>query len=342
MRRSVIARNSGLNRFAIRTGEVHRTGGAPGGRPREPIHDVGAPNRRAITYNRAVLEFKPEGTTPVAPKDAATLVVVRAAPAGGIEIFCVERNKKSRFMGGAIVFPGGKLDGSDLLAEWTPLTTPPRVPTRGTVPFTASDAHFRSLAIAGARETLEEAAILHVHDGTVTQEELLTLRKELVTVPEALRTFLSKRRLRLDLAALHPFARWITPEAETRRFDARFFVAVAPEGHTGAHDEHETMASFWASPAEILRRWEAGEVQLMPPTHRTVAVFAECDSTDAVLAMAAASNLDPICPRLVTQADTMALVLPGDPQHELRESRVPGQSRYVLRADRWHSEDPPQ
>ena len=281
---------------------------------------------------------------PVPPKDAATLVVVRPAPgaASGIEMFCVERNKQSRFMGGAIVFPGGKLDGSDLLAEWTPLATPPRLPTRGTVPFTVSDAHFRSLAIAGARETLEEAAILHVHDGAVTQDELFALRKELVSVPDALRAFLSKRRLRLDLAALHPFARWITPEAESRRFDARFFVAVAPEGQVGAHDEHETMASFWASPAEIMRRWEAGEVQLMPPTHRTVALFADCDSTDAVLAMASASNLDPICPRLVPQQDTMALVLPGDPQHDLREPRVPGPSRYVLRGDRWHSEGPPQ
>lgn len=281
----------------------------------------------------------------VTPKDAATLVLVRAGASGGIEVFCVERNKQSRFMGGAIVFPGGKLDGSDVLAEWTPLTTPPRLPQRGTVPFTVSDAHFRSLAIAGARETLEEAAILHVHDGAVKQEELLALRKELENVPEALRDFLSKRRLRLDLAALHPFARWITPEAESRRFDARFFVAVAPENQTGAHDERETMASFWAAPTEVLRRYEAGEVQLMPPTHRTIALLAECESTKAVLAMADASNLDPICPKLVphkdAQGETMALVLPGDPEHELRASRVPGKSRYVLRGDRWRSEDAP-
>ena len=280
----------------------------------------------------------------VTPKDAATLVLVRAAP-DGIEVFCVERNKQSRFMGGAIVFPGGKLDASDVLAEWTPLTTPPRLPTRGSIAFTSSDAHFRSLAIAGARETLEEAAILHVNDGSVTQNELFALRRELETVPDALRSFLAQRRLRLDLNALHPFARWITPEAESRRFDARFFVAIAPVGQIGFHDEHETMASFWASPAEVLRRFEAGEVQLMPPTHRTIAILAGCGSTDAVLAMAAESCLDPICPRLVKHADaggeTMALVLPGDPEHDLRDPRVPGESRYVLRGDRWRSENHP-
>jgi len=296
-------------------------------------------------YDAAVLDLKAD-REPVTPKDAATLVLVRdGAAESGIEVFCVERNKKSRFMGGAIVFPGGKLDGSDVLAEWTPLTTPPRLPTRGTTAFTSSDAHFRSLAIAGARETLEEAAILHVNDGTVTQDELFVLRRELVNVPEALRTFLAQRRLRLDLGALHPFARWITPEAESRRFDARFFVAIAPAGQTGLHDEHETMASFWASPAEVLRRFEAGEVQLMPPTHRTIAMLADCSTTAAVLAMADASCLDPICPRLVKHTDaageTMALVLPGDPEHDVREQRAPGESRYVLRGDRWRSENQP-
>lgn len=312
-----------------------------------------------------VLDLKAD-REPVLPKDAATLVLVRAAggappgPDNGLEVFCVERNKKSRFMGGAIVFPGGKLDGSDVLAEWTPLTTPPRLPARGSVPFTSSDAHFRSLAVAGARETLEEAAILHVREGDVpagkgerggasrliTQDDLLALRRELETVPEALRAFLAQRRLRLDLGALHPFARWITPEAESRRFDARFFLAVAPEDQTGAHDDRETMASFWATPAEVLRRFETGGVQLMPPTHRTLAMLAECTSVDAAVAMADSTDLDPICPKLVKQVEasgeTMALVLPGDPEHDVREQRVPGETRYVLRGDRWRSENHPR
>lgn len=300
----------------------------------------------ASVYAPFVLDLKADRAA-VTPKDAATLVLVRTAEGGnGIEVFCVERNKQSRFMGGAIVFPGGKLDASDVLAEWTPLTTPPRLPSRGGTAFASSDAHFRSLAIAGARETLEEAAILHVKDGRVTQEQLFELRRELVTFPDALRTFLSTRKLRLDLAAMHPVARWITPIAEARRFDARFFIAVAPEGQAGLHDEHETMASFWASPAELLRRFGVGEVQLMPPTHRTVAILAACDSVDAVIATAQSSCLDPICPRLVPHHDakgeTIALVLPGDPEHDVREARVPGESRYVLRGGKWQSENHPR
>lgn len=279
------------------------------------------------------------------PKDAATIVLVRDAR-GGVEVFCVERSKQSRFLGGAIVFPGGKLDPTDAADEWSSLATAARKPREGTIPFTTDDRHLRALAVAASRETLEEAAMLHVRGGAVTQEELFLLRTRLSSDPAALRSFLRERELKLDLEALHPLARWITPEAEARRYDARFFVAVAPSGQTGAHDDRETMASFWATPGEVLRRWERGEVQVAPPTHCTLAQLASCPTTEAVLALAAASCLDPICPRLVPQSDgatqTLALTLPGDPEHEVKERRVGGPSRYVLRGDRWQAEDAPR
>ena len=293
------------------------------------------------------LKLDREGVTPT---DAATIILVRNAPAaGGVEVFCVERSKQSRFLGGAIVFPGGKLDASDASEDWTALATRVRAPARSwTVPFTRDDAHLRALAIAACRETLEEAAMLHVTGGAsaLTQEELFALRSRLTSDAGALRAFLVERGLLLDLEALHPLARWVTPVAEARRYDARFFVAVAPPGQTGAHDEHETMASFWATPSEVLRRWDAGEVQVAPPTHCTLALLSSCTSTDAVLALAAETCLDPICPRLVQQKEgeqqTLALTLPGDPEHEVRERRVSGASRYVLRGERWLAEDTPR
>jgi hypothetical protein len=94
-----------------------------------------------------------------------------------------------------------------------------------------------------------------------------------------------------------------------------------------------------------MRRFDAGEVQLMPPTHRTFLVLADCTSTKDVLELAASSCLDPIQPTLVKHMDasgeTLALVLPGDPEHEVREMRVAGPSRYVLRGERWRAENPP-
>lgn len=272
------------------------------------------------------------------PKDAATVILVRDGEGERLEVFCVERSKQSRFLGGAIVFPGGKLDAADADPAFVALASTPH--PRAEL-FATSAEHGRALAIAAARETLEEAAILPA--AGVTQDELFALRASLATVGSApaILAFLRDRRLRLDLAELHPFARWITPEAEARRFDARFFLTRAPVGLRGAHDELETMASFWATPAETLRRFAAGEVQLAPPTHRTLELLGACANSDAAIALADRCSLEPICPRLVPQGEAMALVLPGDPEHAVKDVRVPGRSRYVLRGEQWMPENAP-
>jgi 8-oxo-dGTP pyrophosphatase MutT (NUDIX family) len=276
------------------------------------------------------------------PRDASTLVVARDAPGGGIEVFCVERHKVG-FLGGAIVFPGGKLDASDLDAGWATRATAPRAPA---TPIAADEATLRGLAVAACREALEEAAILPVAGGAApSHADLLAWRRALDAKEASLLALLAARDLKLDLAALRPFARWVTPVSESRRFDTRFYLFVATGAVTGAHDDHETTASFWAGPGEVLRRFEAGELQLAPPTHRTLEILAGAKDADAAVALAARSCLEPICPRLFTQRDAqggvLALALPGDPEHEVREARCPGKSRYVLRSGRFLSEDPP-
>jgi 8-oxo-dGTP pyrophosphatase MutT (NUDIX family) len=286
------------------------------------------------------LELDREG---VPPKDAATVLVLRETrDADDVEVFCVERNIKSRFLGGALVFPGGKLDDADRDEAWSALVTPPPL-LRGD--FAGNDATLRALCIAACRETLEEAALLGVHGGAVTDAEVVALRTELASRPGVLAAWLADRGLKLDLGALHPFSHWVTPAAESRRYDTRFFLAQAPAGQSGAHDEHETTSSFWATPRAVLDRFEQGTLQLAPPTHRSLQVLGEVRSLADAFALAAAACLDPICPRLVQQgagdSQTLALVLPGDPEHSVTESRVPGTSRYVLRGDRWRSEAAP-
>lgn len=263
----------------------------------------------------------------VPPKPAATLILVRDA-GDAVEVFCVQRSGQSAFMGGAIVFPGGKVDATDSEEAWL-------------AHVVGVGETLRAHRIAACRESLEEAAILPVDGGVLGDAELVTLRKSHADDKTALRSFLASRGLRIDLRALHPFSHWVTPTAESRRYDTFFFVAKAPEGQSGAHDQTETTASFWATPAEILRRFLAGEVQLAPPTHRTLEILGGCRNTQEVFALTATANLDPICPRLVPQGDTMALVLPGDPEHDVRETRTAGSTRYVLRGERWRSEDAP-
>jgi 8-oxo-dGTP pyrophosphatase MutT (NUDIX family) len=288
-----------------------------------------------------MLDLDPDrvGTT---PRDASTLVVVRDSASGdGIEVFCVERQKVG-FLGGALVFPGGKLDPDDLDRGWAALVTPPRAWER---PVHSDESGVRGLAVAACREALEEAAILPVDGACPAHADLLAWRQRLARKETTLRGLLEARGLRLDLAALRPLARWITPTSEARRYDTRFFLFVADASLTGAHDDHETTASFWAAPGEVLRRFAIRELQLAPPTHRTLEVLAACQSATDAVAIAEAACLKPVCPRLVThrdeQGETMALALPGDPEHDVREARSPGRSRYVLRGDRFVPEDAP-
>lgn len=154
----------------------------------------------------------------------------------------------------------------------------------------------------------------------------------------------------VDPAALVPFARWITPSAEGKRFDARFFVAAAPADQVARHDSVETVDSLWATPADVLARYEAGALKLPPPTIRNLEDLAPHATVDAALAWARGRVVAPILPKLVPLGDTIAIVLPWDPEY----AALPGEgiviepthpvarppSRFVLSEGRWWGRSP--
>ncbi len=269
---------------------------------------------------------------PVTPVDAATLVLVRDA-APGLEVFCVERAATAVFMAGAVVFPGGRVEPDDHDTQWDALVAPASPRLREL----AEPGQARALAIAACRECVEEAAILPV-DSIVSHADVVSLRDALTSAPAAFREALAARGLRLNLPALVPFARWVTPAAERRRFDARFFLMRAPSGQDGAPDAKETTVSFWASPDDVLARWEAGVIQLAPPTHHTLWWLSQAPSVDVALAVAERRSLAAVHPHLVAVEDTWALALPGDQAHPDTGRIVDGPSRYVLRGEQWRPE----
>lgn len=281
---------------------------------------------------KPLLEFQTERTAPSAPRPAATVVLLRdgdggvePGPAGALQVFCVERSGKSSFLAGALVFPGGQLDPGD--REWA-LHVP--VQAGRIRAWDREDLRAEAFALAAVRETLEEAGILLAEGATGVD----AIRAALLG-GASLRDLLKSAGLTPALHQLHPFARWITPAAEKKRFDTTFFLARSPVDQLGAHDDTETVSSLWATPHQLLARWEVGAIALVPPTHATLEWLATCTSVEDALRRASSLSLRPICPELAQHEGAVALLLPGDPEHTVRELSHPHAPRYVLRNERF-------
>jgi len=166
----------------------------------------------------------------------------------------------------------------------------------------------------------------------------------------AARELTEEAALTVDAATLVPFARWVTPSAEGKRFDARFFVAAAPPNQTARHDSVETVDSLWATPADVLARYERGELKLPPPTIRNLEDLAPHATVAAAIEWARGCVVTPILPKLVPVDATIAIVLPWDPEY----ANLPGEgmviepthpvarppSRFVLAEGRWWGRSP--
>lgn len=218
---------------------------------------------------------------PAAARDSSTVMVVRDAgsPAGntpGVEVLMMRRPGTMKFAAGAYVFPGGSVDPADGEAEigWHGPDAAAFGRQLGTSPELA-----RALVCAAVRETFEESGILLA--GTPDGETVIPEgpsweadRAALTAGETTLAGLLGRRGLVLRADLLTPWACWITPEAEPRRFDTRFFAAALPAGQrVQAHAaEADTMA--WLHPADALDAARAGEMSLLPPTATTLAEFA--------------------------------------------------------------------
>ena len=125
-----------------------------------------------------------------------------------------------------------------------------------------------------------------------------------------MREVLEETGVRLDPVRLHPWARWVTPEGEPRRYDALFFVAVLPEGAqpqaTGTEMDHVS----WMRPSQALAAHARGDLPMWPPTLVTLRELSDCADVTAVVRTAAQRRLDPVRPRLVPGSGGRAVELP--------------------------------
>src|SRR5205823_2801206 len=131
----------------------------------------------------------------------------------------------------------------------------------------------------------------------------------------------------------------------------RFFVGALPPGQEARHDSVETVDSLWATPAEVLRRYHAGELKLPPPTIRNLEDLSPHASVDAALAWARSRPVAAILPRLVPVGTTIAIVFPWDPEYpslpgegaaiDGAHAVAQGASRFVLTEGRWWASSKP-
>jgi 8-oxo-dGTP pyrophosphatase MutT (NUDIX family) len=225
-------------------------------------------------------------------------MLLRDADAGadaGLEVFMLRRTTAAAFAGGMYVFPGGRVDDVD----------------------GQGDAGYVTAAI---RECFEEAGVLLARDenGTLVTDThpVLRHRHDVHDGTTDLISLCSEHRLQLARDDLVWVSHWITPVGESsRRFDTRFFVAVAPPGQTSRHDDNETIASTWVRPSDALRQAASGELMMMPPTIVSLEYLAA--HPDAASALAAARQLDrpqPILPKLRRNAAgrVSGISLPSD------------------------------
>ena len=135
----------------------------------------------------------------------------------------------------------------------------------------------------------------------------------------AVRETYEEAGLRLEAAALVPWVRWITPEISPRRFDARFYLARAPDGQEPKVDGHEAIEGLWITAPAALQRWEDGDMQLAPATAKSVEMLLAFATVDAALAAAAKRPPPVAMPHVWNDKETghAFISLPGDPLHPL-------------------------
>jgi 8-oxo-dGTP pyrophosphatase MutT (NUDIX family) len=254
--------------------------------------------------------------TPAPPRDAATIMVLRTpADGSGVEILMLRRTAAMKFAPGAYVFPGGSVDPADYGADigW-------QGPSAGEfgARLGASAEVARALVCAAVRETFEESGVLLA--GAPGEGQLATPsgpsweadRMAMAAGTLTLAGLLARRGLVLRADLLVPWSRWITPDGEPRRFDARFFAAALPAGQQATGHEAEADHLAWLRPADAIAAAKAGEISLLPPTATTLNDFASAVAAGAGLAgiLAERRVIEPIQPRLVLEDGSAWLVIP--------------------------------
>ncbi len=282
-------------------------------------------------------------TTP--PRPAATVVMLRDAP-NGLEVFLMKRHGLSDVLGGAYVFPGGKVDAADAELDMVAhMDQPLHALHAGLNEADINERTAGGLYVAALREAFEESGVLFAqHASTQATVPADWPARAAAQLREGLsfNAVLAQMVLRLQTRSLVPWSRWITPTAPSvmnKRFDTRFFVAAVPFGQVARHDDFETTESIWLSPRTALQQYWAGQIELAPPQIMSLAHLARHTEVGGVLAAARGRRPPVIQPEPFDHEGGRVICYPGDTRHSVREQALPGPTRLCYRNKRFEPVD---
>ncbi|MEU8981961.1 NUDIX hydrolase [Streptomyces sp. NPDC048309] len=255
-----------------------------------------------------------EGTlTPVAPKRAATVMLLKDTHDTPV-VHMLRRRASMAFAAGAYAYPGGGVDPRDdeHLIRWAG-------PTRAwwANRLGVDETSAQAVVCAAVRETYEEAGVLLAGPapdtvvGDTTGDDWEADRAALVARDLSFAEFLDRRGLVLRSDLLGAWARWITPEFESRRYDTWFFVAALPEGQRTRNASTEADRTVWIRPADAAASYDKGELLMMPPTVATLRQLTPYDSAAGALAAAPTRDLTPVLARARMENGELVLAWPG-------------------------------
>ena len=276
-------------------------------------------------------------TTP--PLDSASVVLLRDS-SHGLQVLLLRRHQASNVLGGAYVFPGGKLDTADQHPSMLQCLSQDASTLHQRLCEPELDLHRAAgLFVAAVREAFEECRIL-LGQASASSAHLHALQNALhqgKTWAEAIASL----SMQLDTQPLVPWTRWITPRqasVTSKRFDTRFFLARVPDGQTAEHDNHETTEALWTTPREALERYWAHQIELAPPQIMGLVQLARHVDTASALAEAQSRQPPIIEPEPFDQDGIRTICYPGDPRHSVRQRAFPGPTRLMFKNKRFEPE----
>jgi len=256
--------------------------------------------------------------TAAVPRDAATVVVVRESTAQP-EVLLMQRAERGDHNSGAWVFPGGLVDPGDRKAgAWAAGMTDERASA-----LLGVEGGGLAFFIAAIRECFEESGILFAQDehGAVASLEgepgalLAALRHELENGACDMGQVCRRFSLRLVPEQLHYIGHWLTPVGRAKRFDTRFFLALAPARQIAIHDASETLDHVWITPAAALSSGNAR--RLMTPTRAMLELLLPFSSVQALEDWARSDRtVQRVLPRLALGPAGVQPLLPSHPAFE--------------------------